>query len=56
MTLLPVSIARVDDPVPSLAPGRYAIIVAVAVVLTFTAAMGATRKAIARPAIAALVA
>ena len=47
VTILPFSIARIDDPLPSLAPGRYAVIVAVAVVLTFAAALGATRKAIA---------
>lgn len=56
VTILPFSIARIDDPLPPLAPGRYAIIVAVAVVLTFAAALGATRKAIAPPAIAALAA
>ena len=54
MTIVPFSIARIDDPLPSLAPGRYAVIVAVAVVLTFAAAVGATRKAIGGPAIAAL--
>ncbi len=52
VTILPFSIARMDDAWPSLAPGRYAVIVAVAVVLTFAAALGATRKAIAGPAIA----
>jgi len=56
VTILPFSIARIDDPLPSLAPGRYAVIVAVAVVLTFAAALGATRKAIAAPAIEAVAA
>jgi putative ABC transport system permease protein len=56
VTILPFSIARIDDPLPSLAPGRYAVIVAVVVVLTFAAAVGATRKAITRPAIAAVAA
>jgi putative ABC transport system permease protein len=53
VTILPFSIARIDDPLPSLAPGRYALIVGVTVVLTFAAALGATRKAIATPAITA---
>ena len=47
VTIVSFSFARIDDAWPSLAPGRYAVIVAMAVVLTFAAAVGATRKAIA---------
>jgi putative ABC transport system permease protein len=47
VTVLPFGIARVDDPLPSLPVPPYLVVVGVAVVLTFAASVGATRKAVA---------
>jgi putative ABC transport system permease protein len=51
VTVLPFSIARTGDAVPSLAPGAYTLVVAAAAVLTFAAAVGAARRAIAGRAV-----
>ncbi|MCA2219372.1 FtsX-like permease family protein [Jidongwangia harbinensis] len=51
VTVLPFSVARIADASPSLRPGPYLLVVAVATALTFAAAVGATRRAIARPAV-----
>jgi putative ABC transport system permease protein len=54
VTVLPFGIARADDPLPSLSLPPYLVVVAVAVVLTFAAAVGATRRAIAGRAVDAV--
>jgi putative ABC transport system permease protein len=51
VTVLPFSIARTGDASPVLTPGAYAVVVAVATVLTFAAAVGASRRAIAGRAV-----
>ena len=51
VTVLPFSIARISDASPSLAPGAYALVVLAATALTFAAAVGASRRAIAGPAV-----
>ena len=56
VTILPFSIARVDDASPSVSPVAYAGVVLVAVVLTFGAAVGAAWRAIAGRAIDAATA
>ena len=53
-TVLPFGMARVDDPLPSLSLPPYLLVVAVAVLLTFGAALGATRRAIAGRAVDAM--
>jgi putative ABC transport system permease protein len=54
VTVLPFGIARVDDPLPSLPVPPYLVVVGVAVVLTFAAALGATGRAVAGSAIDAV--
>jgi putative ABC transport system permease protein len=54
VTVLPFGIARVDDPLPALSASPYLMIVGVAVVLTFAAALGATRRAVAGRAVDAV--
>jgi putative ABC transport system permease protein len=54
VTVLPFSIARISDASPSLAPGAYALVVLAATALTFAAALGASRRAIAGPAVEAV--
>ena len=54
VTMLPFSIARADDPLPALSVPPTLIVVAVAVVLTFAAALGAARRAVSGRAVDAL--
>lgn len=51
VTVLPFSIARTGDAVPSQAPAPYVLVVLVAAGLTFAAAVGAARRAIAGRAV-----
>jgi putative ABC transport system permease protein len=51
VTVLPFSIARMSDASPSLTPGAYVLVVTAATALTFAAAVGASRRAIAGPAV-----
>jgi putative ABC transport system permease protein len=51
VTVLPFAVARTSDASPSLHPGPYLLVVAVATALTFGAAAGASRRAIAGPAV-----
>jgi putative ABC transport system permease protein len=46
VTVVPFGIARADDPLPSLSVPPYLVVAAIAVVLTFAAAVGATRRAL----------
>ena len=54
VTVLPFGIARAGDPFPALSVPPYLIVVAVALVLTFAAALGAARRAVAGRAVDAL--
>jgi putative ABC transport system permease protein len=56
VTILPYAVARTDDWTPSLPVAPFLVVVAIALVLTFTAALGATRRALAGRAIDAVAA
>jgi putative ABC transport system permease protein len=51
VTVVPFGIARADDPLPSLSVPPYLVVAGIAVVLTFAAAVGATRRALAGRAV-----
>jgi putative ABC transport system permease protein len=53
-TILPFGAARADQIWPDASPAAYAVIVAVAVVLTGSALLGTTRRAVRGPAVTAL--